>query len=176
MSYPWRIIAAMQVRAKDAKPGEWYPIEPVKSYPFPEGLREGDLVTVVAHDHGSYIVHDRGGQEFRLFRGCVETGFLYEVGNRWLEPDHALVVAEKEKEKRAEEKFRKWNEMKLELRELEERLESLDRGEGISIAGRTREIYGMNRRRMMEWLKDHGFKAVFVFQRQRIEARKGGVV
>jgi len=67
----------------------------VAPYYLPEELDEGDEVTVISFSTGFCAVRDFRGREFRLFIGCVDCGTLYEVGRRWLAPDHPRVLSER---------------------------------------------------------------------------------
>ena len=68
---------------KDARPGQVLPVEDDYHYPLPAGLKTGDVVRLVAFDHGYWTV-EKDGQQFRVFMCCVQSGFEYEIGGRWV--------------------------------------------------------------------------------------------
>jgi len=61
-------------------------------YPLPAGLRSGDVVRLVAVDRGYWTV-EKDGQRFRVFMCCVQSGFEYEIGGRWVSSDDWRVKA-----------------------------------------------------------------------------------
>ncbi len=62
--------------------------------------------------------------------------------------------------------------MKALLQELENHLRKVSPGEVITIREDTLGMYGMSRRRMIEWLSEHGFAAAFISETQSIEAKR----
>jgi hypothetical protein len=166
------VAEAMQSRVKQAKSGEWYEIEFCKPYPLPERLKPGEYVTVMGFGNGYYRVRDKAGEEFEVFMLCVQTGFLFEVDGKWLEADDPLVTTEREREKKAVQQFEKWKEMTPLLRELEKQLSKVGPEEVITVRQDTLGLCGMNRRKMIEWLEERGFKALFIAETQAIEAKR----
>jgi hypothetical protein len=162
----------MQQMVKRADPDEWYCVEFVKPYPFPVGLKPGEYVRVLGFENGYYRVRDKAGQEFEVFMLCVQTGSLYEEDNKWLEADDPRVTAERGREKKAVERFQKWKHMTPLLQELEKHLTKVEPEEVITIRQDTLGLYGMNRRKMMEWLEERGFMGLFISDTQSIEARR----
>jgi hypothetical protein len=89
---PFDSLGGMRCRMKDARPGQILPVEDDYHYPLPVGLRSGDVVRLVAFDHGYWTV-EKDGQQFRVFMCCVQSGFEYEIGGRWVPADDWRVKA-----------------------------------------------------------------------------------
>ena len=85
-------LVGVRCRMKDARPGQMLPVEDDYHYPLPAGLRSGDVVRLVAFDHGYWTV-EKDGQQFRVFMCCVQSGFEYEIGGRWVSADDWRVKA-----------------------------------------------------------------------------------
>ena len=87
----------MRCRKKQARTGESYPVKHCQSYPLPPGLAEGTIVKLVSFDRGFWTVDTRGRRFENVFISSVESGWVYEVGGRWLDEKDPEVIAEKKK-------------------------------------------------------------------------------
>src|SRR5262245_7795571 len=71
-SRSWRFgrLVGVRCRMKDARLGQVLPVKDDYHYPCPPGLCGGDLVRIVAFDHGYWTV-EKDGQQFLVFMCCV---------------------------------------------------------------------------------------------------------
>jgi len=89
--------SSMRCMSITPRPGMKAKVHHVTSYGLPNGLEEGDELTVIDFSNGYCGVRDAQGREFRLFMGCVDCGTLYEINHRWLPPHHPSVIQERQR-------------------------------------------------------------------------------
>ena len=77
----------MQCRERRKQPGDYWPVRQCYHYPLPQGLADGTLVKLIAYAH--WTVEADGVQ----FGPQVDSGFLYELNDRWYPADDPKVMS-----------------------------------------------------------------------------------